>query len=909
MKICLLPSPSLNGVGGVHVALSGLAKALVGLRHEIVPTPQWADVVHGHAFDGSDNVYTSHGVYPEPSNLNEQLYNNIARADVVTAVSRWTAEQFSHLGVTPRIINNGIEVDLLKGLRETGEGYVIWAKAGITQVSNADRFTDLVKSRSDAKFVSTFYSEKVVPHNLKVIGLQSREKILDFIAGASVYVSTGTENFPIQVLEAMALGVPVLALPLGGTQEIDGIHLTDNLKDGLEYCLSHREEIVKAQDSALERYDWSNVARQYVSIYEESRRVQHNGKVSVIIPLYNYASRVSGAIESCLKQTEKPDEIIVVDDGSTDDTTKVEQKYKGKIKFIRQKNAGVSQARNNGIRNSSGEFVVCLDADDQLSPNFTKAAKKVISENRGIGIAYPGMTVVGTAGKAFNDFEGSPFVRERLKTGNFIPCANMFRRVAWQRSGGYKEIHPSWEDYELWLNMVEYGFRAKAVPKERLLYLAHDQGRTGQSDRENCANLLRATVDGYHPRLYGNSGLVSFVIPCYNQWQYIEDALKSVFDQTYPHVECIVVDDASTEPVRYDVLSKYPKVRFVQRSKNGGLSAARNTGISLASGGYIVPLDADDKVSPDFVSECLKRVYNTERYAYTDIQIWHNQGNGPAIPYEIPEWDAKILLRKHIHACTILIKKDWIVQAGGYDEGMRDGYEDYEIVLRLIKRGHCGIKVPKDLFFYRWTPDSMRQRAQPKQKEIMKYIFGKHKDIDTGEFDMGSCCGGGPKSKAIRAVYPEEKDITNLKVPEGYSAVFYLGTKTGDMTKLGGSHRVYRYSAFNRIVMVHNSDLALFTNHPMFTLLSEAVIARAKLQPSKPQSKANPLAILPEGNDDFSNIVSNMMEEALKNVGINTFQRLVAAPEEIITKVIPDVSKRREIRGKALEHIRQAVGA
>ena len=174
---------------------------------------------------------------------------------------------------------------------------------------------------------------------------------------------------------------------------------------------------------------------------------------------------------------------------------------------------------------------------------------------------------------------------------------------------------------------------------------------------------------------------------------------------------------------------------------------------------------------------------------------------------------------------------------------------------------------------------------------------------------MGNCCGGGPKSKAIRAVYPEEKDIANLKVPEGFTAIFYLGTKTGDMTKLGGSHRVYRYSAFSRIVMVHKDDLALFTNHPMFTILSEAVIARTKLQPSKSASKANPLAILPEGNDNFSPIVSDAMEEALKSIGINTFQRLIAAQEDIIAKVIPDPSKRREIRRKALEQIRQAVGA
>jgi len=111
------------------------------------------------------------------------------------------------------------------------------------------------------------------------------------------------------------------------------------------------------------------------------------GRVSVIIPTYNYRQFVLDAIESALSQSVSDLEIIVVDDGSTDDTSNVIGPYKNRIKYIYQKNAGLSEARNTGIANSTGEFMQFLDADDILGKDSIHYQLKCFKHNPDVHMA------------------------------------------------------------------------------------------------------------------------------------------------------------------------------------------------------------------------------------------------------------------------------------------------------------------------------------------------------------------------------------------------------------------------------------------------------------------------------------------------------------------------------------------
>jgi len=100
--------------------------------------------------------------------------------------------------------------------------------------------------------------------------------------------------------------------------------------------------------------------------------------------------------------------------------------------------------------------------------------------------------------------------------------------------------------------------------------------------------------------------LVSIIIPCYNQGRYLAESIGSVLASDFTELEIIVVDDGSTEPETRRILDmlEYPKTRLIRRA-NGGLAAARNSGIAEAQGRYILPLDADDRIGPEYLGQAV----------------------------------------------------------------------------------------------------------------------------------------------------------------------------------------------------------------------------------------------------------------------------------------------------------------
>ena len=102
--------------------------------------------------------------------------------------------------------------------------------------------------------------------------------------------------------------------------------------------------------------------------------------------------------------------------------------------------------------------------------------------------------------------------------------------------------------------------------------------------------------------------LISVIVPCYNQAQYLDECLQSVLDQTYTDWECIIVNDGSpdhTEEIAKKWVEKDARFRYLFK-ENGGLSSARNAGIEIAKGEWILPLDADDKIGNQYLEQFLK---------------------------------------------------------------------------------------------------------------------------------------------------------------------------------------------------------------------------------------------------------------------------------------------------------------
>ena len=180
-------------------------------------------------------------------------------------------------------------------------------------------------------------------------------------------------------------------------------------------------------------------------------------KISVVIPTYNRYSFLKEAICSILKQSFLPCEIIVVDDGSTDDTIQIKEDFPS-IKYIYQKNNGVSSARNIGILASSGEWIALLDSDDQWHTEKLKIQWNFHQENPQFLMSYTDEIWIRNnkevkIPKKFHKI-GKNIFQENLSYCNIAPSSSFIHKSLFQNIGFFDEDLEVCEDYDLWLRVL-----------------------------------------------------------------------------------------------------------------------------------------------------------------------------------------------------------------------------------------------------------------------------------------------------------------------------------------------------------------------------------------------------------------------------------------------------------------------
>lgn len=208
-------------------------------------------------------------------------------------------------------------------------------------------------------------------------------------------------------------------------------------------------------------------------------------KVSVIIPTYNRARYICRAINSVLNQTFTDHEIIVVDDGSTDETKGVLVPFNGKIKYIYQNNQGISGARNRGIEEARGEYIAFLDSDDWWAPEKLAEQVKVLDANPKAGIVYSRMPIINEKGEKIGmkpaGATGKNF-KELLEIWGDLPTSSvMTRRACFDKVGVFDLSLPPMEDIDMWLRIARFYDLYEIESKTLAYYARHDDQIT--SDR------------------------------------------------------------------------------------------------------------------------------------------------------------------------------------------------------------------------------------------------------------------------------------------------------------------------------------------------------------------------------------------------------------------------------------------
>ncbi|MEB2308882.1 MAG: glycosyltransferase [Candidatus Brocadiaceae bacterium] len=468
---------------------------------------------------------------------------------------------------------------------------------------------------------------------------------------------------------------------------------------------------------------------------EQTRTIQTSEPlVSVIIPCYNQANFLPEAVESVVNQNYKNWECIIVNDGSSDNTTQVAKslikKYSdNQIQLINQVNQGLSCARNAGIKVSKGKFILPLDADDLVHSEMLKKTVALLEAQSEIAIAYTDVKQFGSANQIICADE---YDFNRLRFQNHLNYCSLYRRKAWESAGGYN-LNMTWgyEDWDFWISCGKKGHYGKRIPEPLFLYRVKERSMYTKALEHHQELMAQIVLN--HPNLYDskslleakrilsqdytiplkNNPLVSVIVPTFNRPDTLKVSLESIASQTYKHIEVVVVNDAGEDvSAVVDLFHDRLSIQYLVHSENKGLAAARNTAIRHASGEYIAYLDDDDRFYQDHIETLVTYLETHEdKVAYTDaFRVCQEKENGRYIvkqkdvPYSF-DFDSDLILAQNLFpVLCIMHKKSCLDEVGFFDESLTT-HEDWDLWIRMSRKYHFA-HIPKITAEFTWRADS-----------------------------------------------------------------------------------------------------------------------------------------------------------------------------------------------------------
>lgn len=818
IKVKMVPRLSKQRTNGIMQVIAAYRQYLPARGIEFVETHPDIVAAHAGSTGAEVDVAHCHGLYwtadyaaPDwEFKANQDVIEALRHARLITVPSEWVAETIRRdMHVNPYVVPHGIQAEAWQPLPQRSN-YVLYNKNRQGDVCDSSPMDELARLSPNTPFVATFGDTK---SNVQVTGVLPHEQMKSVVRNAGVYLSTTKETFGIGTLEAMAAGVPVLGYRWGGTAELVKHGVTgylaepgniDDLLEGLRYCQEYGTVLGRNSSLAAREWNWERVADMVANIYQEAI-APSPATVAIIIPTYNYAQFLPYAIESALNQDYEHIEVIVVNDGSTDNTDEVMEAFKGRVTYIKQQNQGVANARNNGIRATDAKYVCCLDADDLLQPNYISTLVPHLEEDRSLGIAYSRLMLLKKDGdKVKGGWPNESDFNKQLAGQNQVPTCCLYRREAWARVGGYKQRYAplgcGTEDAEFWLRIGKIGYDAKLVTRAPL-FIYRLGGRTNGNPEYTEVNWLEwhpDARDGQHPfasrvtpkkhshsvRQY-DTPLVSIVIPVGPGHQkHVIEALDSVEAQTVRQWEIVVVWDGhkaekneegifiiEDEDIAY-IQKAYPFAKFIWTGdKPVGAGAARNIGAKAARAPFLLFLDADDWLLPEALQTMLAAYTEQKEAAIiytasTGLQAVDEAGadkyrqRGELLSYKrgkalihqkVAEYDYERAVHqpfteKPYFWCYIssLVPKQWHEDIGGFDESLV-AWEDWDYWIRMAKAARPFVAVNVPCLTYSYDAGYRRQYGASIKDELKQQLIEKHKGIE-----IMACRSCGGRSPVVR---------------------------------------------------------------------------------------------------------------------------------------------------------------
>ena len=312
------------------------------------------------------------------------------------------------------------------------------------------------------------YSKMNIHWMPQSILLASNNIILDFIGRQ--------ENFDNDLKKALA--IINKTEPEANQIENEAPHAVGANKKLKEYMTEETIELIQeiyADDFSLYGYSKNPFSTEVLPSVDVNT-YKENELVSIVIPCYNQAHYLEKCVQSTVTQSYQNIEIIIVNDGSTDNTQEVaenlKKSYPETLKIVNQCNKGLAEARNQGIANASGTYILPLDSDDIIDKNFIQSCLKVMMKDN--------VDIVSTDGQAFGSKNYKIIPRDfpecNLLYQNCLIVCSLYKREVWEKTNGYKQnMHGGYEDWEFWINAYKHEFTFKRCPETLFYYRTKEE--------------------------------------------------------------------------------------------------------------------------------------------------------------------------------------------------------------------------------------------------------------------------------------------------------------------------------------------------------------------------------------------------------------------------------------------------
>lgn len=207
-------------------------------------------------------------------------------------------------------------------------------------------------------------------------------------------------------------------------------------------------------------------------------------KISIVLPTYNQAHFLPAALDSVFAQTYPDYELIVVNDGSTDNTAAVLADYRLRYDFtiVEQKNQGLPRALNTGFAQANGEYLTWTSSDNIMLPEMLTVLAQALREDPMLGLVYADFNLMDDENRDLGRFETVDYDPYWLMYTNFVHCCFLYRRECLEQVGGYNPEFIYGEDWEYWIRLSRY-YLLKHVPQVLYCYRLHKSSMTSELKR------------------------------------------------------------------------------------------------------------------------------------------------------------------------------------------------------------------------------------------------------------------------------------------------------------------------------------------------------------------------------------------------------------------------------------------